>query len=43
MTWVDGKIARVTVYPDLDEARAAAEQLAKERAGRGRLGTNAKM
>jgi ketosteroid isomerase-like protein len=30
--WVDGKIARVTNYTDIDEARAAAERLAQERA-----------
>ena len=30
--WEHGKIARVTVYHDIDEARAAAEQLAEERA-----------
>jgi ketosteroid isomerase-like protein len=29
--WEDGKIARVTVYHDIDEARAAAERLAQER------------
>jgi ketosteroid isomerase-like protein len=29
--WADGRIARVTNYLDLDQARAAAEQLAKER------------
>jgi hypothetical protein len=31
--WVDGLIARITVYPylDIDEARAAAERLAEER------------
>jgi ketosteroid isomerase-like protein len=29
---VDGKIVRVTVYYDIDEARAAAERLAEERA-----------
>jgi hypothetical protein len=28
---VDGVVARVTVYPDLHEARAAAERLAQER------------
>jgi hypothetical protein len=27
----DGKIVRAIVYPDVDEARAAAERLAKER------------
>ena len=33
MLWVDGVIVRNTVYPesDIDEARAAAERLAKER------------
>jgi ketosteroid isomerase-like protein len=30
-TWEDGRIARVTNYIDIDEARAAAERLAKER------------
>jgi ketosteroid isomerase-like protein len=29
--WVDGVIVRVTLYPDIDEARAAAEQLAESR------------
>jgi ketosteroid isomerase-like protein len=29
--WVDGKVARATVYTDIDEARAAAERLAQER------------
>jgi ketosteroid isomerase-like protein len=29
--WVDGLIARVTIYLDIDEARAAAERLAAER------------
>ena len=29
--WVDGMIARVTIYLDIDEARAAAERLAQER------------
>jgi ketosteroid isomerase-like protein len=29
--WVDGMIARVTIYLDIDEARAAAERLAEER------------
>ena len=29
--WTDGVIARRTLYPDIDEARAAAERLAKER------------
>lgn len=29
--WVDGMIARVVDYADLDEARAAAERLAEER------------
>jgi ketosteroid isomerase-like protein len=31
VTWVDRKIARVTVYNDVDEARAAAERLAESR------------
>jgi ketosteroid isomerase-like protein len=30
-TWIDGKIAHVTVYPDIGEARVAAERLANER------------
>ena len=30
--WEDGKIARITNYTDIDEARAAAEHLAEERA-----------
>ena len=30
-TWVDGLIQRATNYPDIDEARAAAERLAEER------------
>jgi len=29
--WEHGKLARMTVYPDIDEARAAAERLAAER------------
>jgi ketosteroid isomerase-like protein len=29
--WVDGKIVRVIVYYDIDEARAAAERLAQSR------------
>ena len=29
--WEDGKIARITNYNDIDEARAAAERLAEER------------
>ena len=29
--WVDGVIARLTMYPDIDDARAAAERLAEER------------
>ena len=29
--WRDGRIARVTTYQDVDEARAAAERLAEER------------
>jgi hypothetical protein len=28
---MDGKVSRVTVYPDIDEARAAAERLAESR------------
>jgi ketosteroid isomerase-like protein len=31
IVWIDGKIARITAYPDIDEARAVAEHLAKER------------
>jgi hypothetical protein len=31
VTWIDGKISRFTVYPDIDEARAAAERLAESR------------
>jgi hypothetical protein len=30
--WVEGMIVRTTVYADIDEARAAAERLAQERA-----------
>jgi len=30
--WEDGKIARITNYTDIDEARAAAERLTQERA-----------
>jgi ketosteroid isomerase-like protein len=30
--WVDGKTVRITSYTDIDEARAAAERLAEERA-----------
>ena len=29
--WVKGKIARIVIYLDIDEARAAAERLAEER------------
>ncbi len=29
--WGDGMVVRVTAYPDIDEARAAAERLAEER------------
>jgi ketosteroid isomerase-like protein len=29
--WVDGVIVRVTLYPDIDEGRAAAEALAESR------------
>jgi hypothetical protein len=29
--WADGLIVRMTLYTDIDEARAAAERLAKER------------
>jgi hypothetical protein len=28
---VEGEVVRLTVYPDIDEARAAAERLAEER------------
>ena len=31
VVWVGGLLARVTLYPDPDEARAAAERLAQER------------
>jgi hypothetical protein len=30
-TWRDGLLERLTLYTDIDEARAAAERLAKER------------
>jgi ketosteroid isomerase-like protein len=30
--WGDGLVERITNYPDIDEARAAAERLVKERA-----------
>ena len=30
--WAQGKIVRITGYPDVDEARAAAKRLAQERA-----------
>jgi ketosteroid isomerase-like protein len=30
-SWVDGRVARITGYTDIDEARDAAEQLAEER------------
>jgi uncharacterized membrane protein len=30
-TWVGSVVVRVTMYRDIDEARAAAEQLAQER------------
>jgi ketosteroid isomerase-like protein len=29
--WVDGVVARQSLYPDIDEARAGAERLGKER------------
>lgn len=29
-TWADGLIERLTLYPDIDEGRAAAERLAEE-------------
>jgi ketosteroid isomerase-like protein len=32
IVWIDGKIARMTAYPDINEARAAAERLAEGRA-----------
>ena len=32
ITWTNGKIECFKAYPDLDEARAAAERLAQERA-----------
>jgi ketosteroid isomerase-like protein len=31
IAWVDGKIARITAYPDAEEARRAAERIATER------------
>jgi hypothetical protein len=31
MRWAEGRVKRVTVYIDVDEARAAAERLAEER------------
>ncbi len=31
LEWVEGMVARATVYSDIDEARAAAERLAEER------------
>jgi ketosteroid isomerase-like protein len=31
IVWTKDKISRMTVYPDIDEARAAAERLAEER------------
>jgi ketosteroid isomerase-like protein len=31
LEWVEGMVARLTVYTDIDEARAAAERLARER------------
>ena len=30
-TWANGLIERITTYPDIDQARAAAERLAQER------------
>jgi ketosteroid isomerase-like protein len=32
IVWIDGKIARITAYPEINDARAAAERLADERA-----------
>jgi hypothetical protein len=32
MIWADGLIERTTAFLDIDEARAAAERLAEERA-----------
>jgi len=32
-TWADGLLVRTTGYQDIDEARVAAERLARERAG----------
>jgi hypothetical protein len=32
VTWSEGMVERVIVRPDIDEARAAAERLAEERA-----------
>jgi ketosteroid isomerase-like protein len=31
IVWADGKIVRITAYPDIEEARAAAARLAEER------------
>jgi hypothetical protein len=31
MQWENGLVVRITVYTDIDEARAAAEGLAQER------------
>jgi len=31
IAWVDGQIARITAYPNADEARGAAERIAAER------------
>jgi ketosteroid isomerase-like protein len=33
--WAQGRILRISGYPDIDEARAAAERLAEERAPEG--------
>jgi ketosteroid isomerase-like protein len=32
IVWIDGKIDRITAFPDIDEARTAAERLAEQRA-----------
>ena len=31
IVWTDGKISRLTAYPEIDQGRAAAERLAEER------------
>ena len=32
IVWIEGKIVRITAYPEIEEARATAERLAEERA-----------